>query len=206
MAGPFGGLPSRWPPSGAPVGTAVVLPGSGYSPAAPHLEYARQAALQHGYAVQQVWWERPEHAEDWSVWVGDQLAAAVAAEPSPPSRVLVVGKSLGTRAAPYAAGQSWPAVWFTPLLRVDTVVEGIRANRAPQLLVGGLDDEHHDASVAATLGELPDVTVLEIPAGRPHPLVRRRRRPQRGDPARHLPCTRGLADRAALTRESPVHR
>lgn len=73
----------------------------------------------------------------------------------------MVGQA-GTRGAPYAAGQSWPAVWFTPLLHDDTVVEGIRANRAPQLLVCGGDDEHHDPDVADVLAAAPSVTAHTV--------------------------------------------
>jgi hypothetical protein len=141
-----------------------VLPGRAYSPSAPLLELARQALLQHGYAVQQVWWDagsRPADVEP-QVWVADQAAAALAAEAVPPRRVVVVGKSLGTWATSYAAGRGFEAIWLTPLLVEPTLVAGIRSNPARQLLVGGSADEFWDAGVAAGLVR-EGCDVMEIP-------------------------------------------
>ena len=53
----FGGWPTRWEPEGPTRGLALVLPGRAYSPAAPLLELARQVLLQHGFTVQQIWWD-----------------------------------------------------------------------------------------------------------------------------------------------------
>ena len=68
---------------------------------------------------------------------------ALAAEPF--DRVLLVGKSLGTRAASYAAERGLDSIWFTPLLVVPEVAESIAANPGRQL-VGGLADELWDAA------------------------------------------------------------
>jgi len=164
MAEPFGNQPTRTEPEGEPRGLGLVLPGRAYSPAAPLLEFARQTLLQHGYAVQQVWWDAGSRPADLdpNVWVGDQAAAALAAEGVPPRRVVVVGKSLGARATPYAAERSLEAIWLTPLLVEPTVVAGIRSNSARQLLVGGSADELWDAGVAAGLAR-EGCQVMEIP-------------------------------------------
>ena len=164
MNGPFGGLSARSEPDGEPRGLGLVLPGRAYSPSAPLLEFARLALLQNGYAVQQVWWDsgsRPADADP-NAWVGDQAAAALAAEAVSPRRVVVVGKSLGARATSYAAEHGFDAIWLTPLLVEPTVVAGIQANSARQLLVGGLADEFWDTEVAAGLVR-EGCQVMEIP-------------------------------------------
>ena len=164
MSGPFGGLSPRTEPDGEPRGLGLVLPGRAYSPAAPLLEFARLTLLQHEYAVQQVWWDaesRPTGADP-NAWVCDQAAAALAAEAVTPRRVVLVGKSLGTRAAPYAAERGYDAIWLTPLLVEPTLVAGIRSSPARQLLVGGSADEFWDPEVAAALVR-EGCEVMEIP-------------------------------------------
>jgi hypothetical protein len=73
-----------------------------------------------------------------------------------------VGKSLGTRAASYAAERSLQAVWLTPLLVDPVVAEAIAANPARQLLVGGAADELWDSGVAHDLASR-GCEVLELP-------------------------------------------
>jgi hypothetical protein len=149
MSEPFGGAPSRFEPSGPSVGLALVLPGRAYGPATPLLEYARQALLAAGWTVQQVWWNLPAQVADPDAWVRGQAQEALAGESL--TRLLICGKSLGTRAAAYAAELGADAIWMTPLLTEPSVVEGIRTNPARQLLVGGTADELWDAEVAADL-------------------------------------------------------
>ena len=110
----FGGLPTRWEPTGESRGVALVAPGRAYSPAAPLLEFARRALLQHGFTVQQLWWDSTTRGEDDEPeqWVRRHVEAAHAAEEA--DHVLVVGKSLGTRAASYAAERGLDAIWLTP--------------------------------------------------------------------------------------------
>lgn len=76
--------------------------------------------------------------------------------------MLVVGKSLGTRAASYAAERGLDAIWFTPLLVDPVVVEAIAANPGRQLLVGGLVDELWDAAVVRELAD-SGCAVREVP-------------------------------------------
>jgi hypothetical protein len=156
----FGGLPTRFEPEGRSRGVALVAPGRAYSPAAPLLELARLALLQHDIAVQQLWWDSTARGdEDPEAWVRRHLAAAHAREDA--DHVLVVGKSLGTRAAPYAAERGLDAIWFTPLLVDPAVAEGIAANPGRQLLVGGVADELWDAAVARELADA-GCEVLEV--------------------------------------------
>ena len=142
----FGGLPTRWEPSGESRGVAIVAPGRAYSPSAPLLELARRALLQHGFTVQQLWWDITTRGdEDPEPWVRRHVRAAHAEEDA--DHVLVVGKSLGTLAASYAAERGLDAIWFTPLLVEAPVAEAVAANAGRQLLVGGLADELWDAGI-----------------------------------------------------------
>lgn len=120
MSEPFGGMPTRWDPDPGPSSSVVViLPGSGYSPAHPLLEFGRQSLLQHGWTVQQVWWDQPrdmENQQDTAEWVCQQADAALDTE-SEADRLLVLAKSLGTLASPVVAERGLDAIWMTPLFR-----------------------------------------------------------------------------------------
>jgi len=160
MAQPFGGVPSRFEPTSGEQGrVAVILPGSGYSPAHPLLEFGRQALLQHGWAVQQVWWDAPQTGDiEREGWVTAQAEAALAAVPDD-VEVLLMGKSLGTMAAGVAANRGLPAVWFTPLLTRPRCVQWHRSATRPSLLVGGTADPEWDGALARELSA--DVLELE---------------------------------------------
>ncbi len=158
----FGGLPTRWEPAGRSRGLAVVAPGRAYAPSAPLLEFTRLALNQHGFTVQQIWWDSTtrDAADDPEEWVRRHVEAVLAGETA--DHVVIVGKSLGTRAASCAAERGLDAIWFTPLLVDPQVAEAIGANAGRQLLVGGLTDELWDAGVARELGE-SGCQVLEVP-------------------------------------------
>ena len=157
----FGGLPTRWEPPGRSRGVALVAPGRSYPPTAPLLDFARVALLQHGLTVQQIWWDSLARGEEEpEPWVRRHVAAAHEAEDA--DRVLVVGKSLGTLAASYAAERGLDAIWLTPVLTDPAVAEAIGANAGRQLLVGGLADGLWDAAVARELQEA-GCHVLEVP-------------------------------------------
>lgn len=157
----FGGLPTRWEPSAPTRGLALVAPGRAYSPSAPLLDLARRALLQHGFTVQEIWWDTTTRGdEEADAWVRRHVAAALAEEDA--DHVLVVGKSLGTFAASYAAERGLDAIWLTPLLTEPHVAEAIGANAGRQLLVGGLGDALWDPAVARELAD-NGCDVLEVP-------------------------------------------
>jgi alpha/beta superfamily hydrolase len=143
------------------------VPGRGYPPQAPLLFFAGFALLQHGWRVAQHWWDPPayESDEQTAAWVRREVEDALPA----PDRVLLVGKSLGTWAAPLAAERSLPAMWLTPLLDTPQVVRAIAADPAPQLLVGGTADSLWDSRVARDLASTT-CTVVEVP-GADHALM-----------------------------------
>ncbi|HET8665074.1 MAG TPA: hypothetical protein VFM08_12220 [Nocardioides sp.] len=147
-------------PDGEAVGTAVLVPGRGYSPQAPLLFFTGLALAQHGWRVEHHWWDPPKHESDAQTlaWVRAEVEGALPAS----GRALLVGKSLGTWAAPLAAERELPAIWLTPILDQPEIVDAIRANPAPQLLLGGSADAFWDRAVAADLaGETR--TVVEVP-------------------------------------------
>jgi hypothetical protein len=157
----FGGAPTRSEPPGASRGVALVAPGRAYSPSAPLLEFARRALVQHGFTVQQIWWDSTTRGdEDPEPWVRRHVQAAHLEEDA--DHVLVVGKSLGTLATSYAAELGLDAIWLTPLLVEARVAEAIAANAGRQLLVGGAADELWDAAVARELAD-NGCDVLEVP-------------------------------------------
>lgn len=157
----FGGLPTRWEPDGPSRGLALVLPGRAYSPAAPLLDLSRRALLQHGFTVREAWWDATARGEETPLsWVRRHTEEALAEERA--DHVVVVAKSLGTHAAPYAAERGLDAVWLTPLLVEPVIAEGIAANAGRQLIVGGLADRLWDADVARELAD-NGCEVLEVP-------------------------------------------
>ncbi|WP_433431618.1 hypothetical protein [Nonomuraea sp. CA-141351] len=152
------GVPTRH--EGDPDRVAILLPGASYVPARPLLHFARVVLAHHGWTVQEVWWEPPtaDTMAGREAWVVERAREAVEAESA--GQVLVVGKSLGTLAAPLAAERGLPAIWLTPLLTVESVVGALRRSKAPTLLVGGAADKLWDGEVARGLGhpylEVPD--------------------------------------------------
>lgn len=55
-------------------------------------------------------------------------------------RTLVVGKSLGTHAAGWAAVHRYPSVWLTPLLTESPIRDAIANSTNPTLAIGGSRD------------------------------------------------------------------
>jgi hypothetical protein len=136
---------------------AIVLPGGMYTPAAPLLYYATSVLLHRGWTVQEIWWGDPPGGESNPGWVREQTEAALSRERA--DQVLLIGKSLGTYAAPVAAAQDISAIWLTPILTNRTVVDGIARASKPHLVVGGTADRVWRGEVARASG----AEVLEIP-------------------------------------------
>jgi protein tyrosine phosphatase (PTP) superfamily phosphohydrolase (DUF442 family) len=168
MSAPFGGMPTRWDPEGGPsTKVAVVVPGAGYSPSHPLLEFGRQSLVNHGWSVQQIWWEQPEDLGDVdarAAWVCDQVRDTLATLEGA-QRVLLLGKSLGTLSAPVAAQYGLDAIWLTPLFGYEPGIAAIAGNAAAgahQLLVGGLADPDWDPvrarALDAVVVDFEDVT------------------------------------------------
>lgn len=150
---------------GDPQRVASLLPGREYTPNSPLLHYTRRALRDQGWTVREHWWTRGK-----SMQVGpavDEAAEFVTAAGHPLLH-LVVGKSLGTVAAPVAVDRSLPAIWFTPLMKEAVVRAAIDRTLEPTLLVAGERDDTWDAEAArATRCQVHQVAeadhLLEVP-------------------------------------------
>jgi hypothetical protein len=160
----------------------VVLPGVRYFSQAPLLWFAREAAQARGWSVLELSERAPADEEPFA-WMRDRAERALDAVDA--GTVVVVGKSLGSAAAPLAAERGLPAVWLTPLLIRPEVVAAISASTAPVLLVGSAADP------TWANGELPgggSIEVLEL-EGLDHSLQ------VDGDPLASLDVLRQVTER-----------
>jgi pimeloyl-ACP methyl ester carboxylesterase len=134
--------------------SAIVAPGGGYGPDGPLLMYAKVAVERRGGRVRPIVWElsRDTDFSQQRLRVASQVESAVeemtAATGSAP---VVIGKSLGSLAAPLVADRGLAAVWFTPLLTDEPTVAGLRRATGPCLLIGGTADQFWDSQAARWL-------------------------------------------------------
>ncbi len=134
---------------------AVVAPGGGYGPDGPLLMYAALAVRRRGGTTRPVKWQISGGMSDQELrsMVVAQAEAAIGAAADGPGAPLVIGKSLGSLAAPVVARRSLPAVWFTPLLDDEPTVAALRRATAPCLLVGGTADPAWNGAVAREISK-----------------------------------------------------
>jgi hypothetical protein len=138
---------------GDPARCVVLLPGVRYFSQAPLLWFSREAAQAAGWSVLELSERAPGDQEPFA-WLRERAASALAAADA--EQVAVIGKSLGSAAAPLAAERGLPAVWLTPLLIRPEVVAALEATSAPTLLVGsGADSTWAD-------GERPANEAVEL--------------------------------------------
>ena len=119
----------------APV--AVLLPGVNYSVQAPLLYWCAALLTERGWHVQAVDWSVDEEAIAHPLpFVERAVADAFDASPAGPRR-LVVAKSFGTFALPWARRAGIAGVWLTPLLTEEPVRRALSEATAADLAVGG---------------------------------------------------------------------
>ena len=126
--------------SEGPSGRALVLPGAGYTVDHPALFWACQVLAQVGWRVVTMRWQADNVAEAERRSFVEQGADVLDAEAGPAPRTLVLAKSLGSYAAPWASDRGYPAVWLTPVLTDELVADALRSYSAPSLLIGGTAD------------------------------------------------------------------
>ena len=119
---------------GDPGRCAVLLPGVRYFSQAPLLWFAREAAQAAGWSVLELSERAPAGEEP--VRVDARAGRARARRGRGRDTVAVIGKSLGSAAAPLVAERGLPAVWLTPLLSRPEVVAALRGGDAPALARG----------------------------------------------------------------------
>jgi hypothetical protein len=134
--------------------SAVLAPGGNYGADGPLLMYARLAVQHRGGHVHPIVWELsgdPDFGQ-YRRRVASQVESAVeevtAATGAAP---VVIGKSLGSLAAPVAGDRGLAAVWFTPLLTDEPTVAALRRATGPCMLVGGTADRFWDGQAARSL-------------------------------------------------------
>jgi hypothetical protein len=136
---------------GDPSRCVVLLPGIRYFSQAPLLWFAREAAQADGWSAVELDERAPGDQEPFE-WMRAQAERALEAA-SGAELVVVVGKSLGSAAAPMVSG---PAVWLTPLLNRPEIAEAIGSATAPALLVGSRADPTWSE------GTVPENDALEV--------------------------------------------
>ena len=134
--------------------SAILAPGGNYGADGPLLMYARLAVQRRGGHAHPIAWEFSEGRDfrQQRRRVASQVESAVeemtAATGAAP---VVIGKSLGSLAAPMVADRGLAAVWFTPLLTDEPTVAALRRATGPGLLAGGTADRFWDGRAARSL-------------------------------------------------------
>jgi hypothetical protein len=127
-------------PETTPTKVAVLLPGSGYTAQAPLLYWCGALLREAGWHVQVVEWTVTEDDTNNPVpFVEYALTAAFNAAP-PASTRLIVAKSFGTFALPWAIQNEVPGIWLTPILTEPVVSAALASANASHLAVGGSRD------------------------------------------------------------------
>jgi hypothetical protein len=128
------------PQSDAPA-VAVILPGAGYTIQAPLLFWAGRLLAERGWHVQGVEWTVDDAAAaDPVPFVEEALLAAFDAAPQT-TRRLVLAKSFGCFALPWALREGVPGIWLTPVLTSDIVRRALLGASPYDLAIGGDADE-----------------------------------------------------------------
>ena len=138
--------------------SAILAPGGNYGADGPLLMYARLAVQRRGGRTRPIVWElsggpgfsqQREQVASQVMSAIDGMTAATGAAP------VMIGKSLGSLAAPVVADRGLAAIWFTPLLTDEPTVAALRRATGPCLLVGGTADQFWDEQTARSI--TPDV-------------------------------------------------
>lgn len=120
---------------------AVLLPGVGYTAKGPLLHWCAELLSQAGWHVQGVEWTVDASAlSDPKSFVEKAVAEAFNAAP-PSSRRLIIAKSFGCFAAPWAHRNGVPGVWLTPVLTNEDVQLALIDASAADIAIGGEADE-----------------------------------------------------------------
>jgi len=135
----------------------VIVPGRGYGPQAPLLDFASEALADREMPVETVRWDVPDGLLNIGPepFVRAHVSAALhrLTSAAPGSQPVIIAKSLGSYAAVLAAEQQLPAIWLTPLLHIEAIAEAIGRNPAPALLAGGTRDRSWLPDIAIATGK-----------------------------------------------------
>ena len=139
---------------GNPERCVVLLPGVRYFSQAPLLWFAREAAQAAGLTVLELTERAPAGREPFE-WIRERAGEALE-EAAGAAEIVVIGKSLGSAAAPMAVERGLSAVWLTPLLIRPEIVTALEAVEQPTLIVGSPADPTWGD------GRMPAADALEV--------------------------------------------
>ncbi len=144
---------------GAPK-VAVLVPGSGYKVESPLLYWPAELLKDRGWQVYGIrWTDDDEPGDDPHGFAARAVERAFAAAPAAVER-LIVAKSFGTFAIPWAEEAQVQAVWLTPVLTDGVIRRTLMETRKPDLLIGGSADKFWDtdglSGTAGTFVEIQD--------------------------------------------------
>ncbi len=115
----------------------LLLAGAGYGQQAPLLWWSSDIATAAGCEVVAPTWVVDAAADaDPTAFVEAAVDAALAGR----TPDLVVAKSFGCFALPWAVRNAVPGVWLTPVLTNDAVAAALRAAPSTHVAIGGTDD------------------------------------------------------------------
>jgi hypothetical protein len=127
-------------PETTPTKVAVLLPGSGYTAQAPLLYWCGTLLREAGWHVEVVEWTVTDaDIQNPIPFVEYALTTAFNSAP-PTSTRLIVAKSFGTFALPWAIENAVPGVWLTPILTDSAVSAALTSADSTHLAVGGSRD------------------------------------------------------------------
>jgi len=161
-----------WPgcasnPHGEPK-VAVLVPGAGYKVESPLLFWPAEQLKDHGWQVHGIrWTDGDEPGDDPHGFAARAVEQAFAEAPRAVER-LIVAKSFGTFAIPWAEEAQVPGVWLTPVLTDEVIRRTLTDTRKRDLLIGGSKDKLWVTDgLSATAGrfvEIPDADhSLQVP-------------------------------------------
>lgn len=125
-----------------PLGTAILLPGGTGGVFTPLLHWSATLLTQSGWSVLGVTWDEARLARAGASTEVTHSAQSALERALPGRSVLIVAKSLGTLALPWAVENGLPGAWLTPLLHDEAVVDAVARAQLTTLLVGGSADPH----------------------------------------------------------------
>lgn len=114
---------------------------------------------QSGWSVLGVTWDETRLERDGASTEAIRSADSALVQVASGLPVLVVAKSLGTLALPWAVENGLPGVWLTPLLHDEAVGAAVERAQQATLLVGGSADPHWRRLAEAG----PGVEWMELP-------------------------------------------
>ena len=120
---------------------AVVVPGAGYKAEAPLLYWPAELLKDRGWHVRAIRWTDDDDPGDDPHGLAARAVERAFAEAPGAGQRLIVAKSFGTFAIPWADAANVAGIWLTPILTDDAIRKTLSGTRKPDLLIGGSRDK-----------------------------------------------------------------